>query len=117
MTPHRLFTWLKPILVSVPVLMTIGFFLFRSQPRPVTATSLWLPNNTSTEIDFVPGATPQLYSFSANPASATTVKLDSNTAGFSFSAEVRDSQGQAVATLGNKTQNAMLTIGPDSGLY
>src|SRR5262245_1010276 len=109
MSPQRLSMWLKSALVSALVLIIVGFLVFRSQTRPAVATSLWLSNNTATEINFVPGATPQLYSFSASPSSATTVKLDSDTPGFSFSAEVRDGQGKPVATLGNRTQNALLT--------
>ena len=85
-----------------------------STPTPTPIPTI-LAANSETRVDFAPGSAARLYSFTA--ASATRLKLDSRTPGFSFNAEIRDGVGKTVAAFGSQLQDVLVTLAPVSGFY
>ncbi len=113
--------WVKPLLLVlalalliVVALLIIQFDLF----NPADNTrAIWLPGATDTRVSFAPGDTQRLYRFNARPHDITRLKLNSQTEGFAFAAEVRDSAGETVALFNGALDSVELELAPGEGLY
>lgn len=119
--PAQPVKWLKPLvlLTSLIVLVALALLivelgLFR--PADNTQATL-LPNSTDTRMNFAPGEAQRLYRFNAHPTDFTVLKLDSETPGFTFAAEVQNDAGDTVARFNGEMEDILIELPPDEGLY
>ena len=77
---------------------TPGDFLIRLRGRPAEASPGISPEGP-TVADVAPGGLSQAFSFTASPNGPTTLIVATDTPGFAFTIQVRDSTGQLVAVL------------------
>jgi uncharacterized protein YraI len=83
-----------------------------------TGISIGLEPNNPTLVSFPLIAASQIYAFSADSTLPTQITLSPITPNLDYTAELRDSSGNMVATLiGSNLTNAMLTVAPGQGLY
>lgn len=113
--------WMKPLLLvgMLAAMFTLMFLMMQFrlfQPADATQTA-WIPNATNTYVSFRPGDGERFYRFNARPDDVTRLKLDSQTTGFAFAAEVRDSRGETVAAFDGALQTVQIELAPDDGLY
>ena len=113
--------WIKPLLLIgllvaliMAALLIVQFQIF--QPADGTRAT-WVPNAADTHVSFMPGDSERLYRFNANPTDVTLLKLNSETPGFTFAAEVRNSKGDTVAAFGGALENVQIELAPAEGLY
>lgn len=113
--------WIKPLLLlgaCTALLLLAMFVMVQFQLfRPADATATWVPIATDTQVNFVPGDSQRLYRFDAHPLETTRLKLDSQTPGFAFVAEVRNSTGDTIAAFNGALENIDIELVPGSGLY
>ena len=99
---------------SVPI---VGQFLINLSGQ-APSVSAALIAETVTQLNIPLGAPSQTYSFMLSPDSITTLSASTDTPGFAFTIDVRDSNGQSVAFLSNGVQSALLSFAPsDAALY
>lgn len=99
---------------------TIGVMLMITscQSSPADSISMWLQPNTATTVSFPLMAASQIYSFTADPVNPTQLSLLPITSNLVYSAEIRDSRGSIVATVGGSSiRNANLLFAPSSDVY
>jgi hypothetical protein len=116
--PNR---WIKPLLLlsalaalAVIALLIVQFRVF--QPADGTRAT-WVPNAADTHVSFMPGDSERFYRFNADPADRTLLKLNSETPGFAFAAEVRNNAGDMVAAFGAVLEQVQIELAPAEGLY
>ncbi len=108
-----MFRWLFAGIVSILIVLTAG-----CQPGEQTRVSAWLQPDTVTLVSFPLTTDSQHYSFRADPVHTTQLTLARLTPGLPYKAELRDSRGSVLATLGgDHVENAILLLAPDDGLY
>ncbi|MBL8163061.1 MAG: SH3 domain-containing protein [Anaerolineae bacterium] len=104
--------WLAGI-VGVLIILTAG-----CQGVEQTRVSAWLQPDTVTLVSFPLTAASQHYTFRADPIYTTQLTLARLTPGLPYKAELRDSRGSVLATIGGEqVENTILLLAPDDGLY
>lgn len=119
--PTQPIKWIKPVLVltMLVVLVAIALLIIELglfQPANNTQATL-LPTFTNTRVSFTPGEAQRLYRFNAHPTAFTLLKLDSETPGFAFAAEVRNNAGDTVARFNGAMEDVLIELPPDDGQY
>jgi uncharacterized protein YraI len=80
--------------------------------------SAWLQPDIVTLVSFPLTAASQHYTFRADPVNTTQITLARLTPGLPYKAELRDSRGSVLATIGGEqVENTILLLAPDDGLY
>ena len=108
-------SWIRLALCALTLLVILSACAVSpSTPTPTPIPTL-LAENSETRVDLMPGSASRFYNFPA--ASATRLKLNSRTPGFTFTAEIRDAVGKTVAAFGSQLQDVLVTLAPGNGFY
>ena len=86
--------------------------------QPADSTSATgVPRALDTRISLRPGDSQRLYRFHAQRDDVTLLKLDSETEGFAFAAEVRNTAGSTIALLNGALGSVEIELAPSEGEY
>lgn len=119
--PDTSMKWMKIFLLIavLVVLVAIAFLIVELglfQPADNTQATL-LPAFSNTRVNFAPGEDRRLYRFNAHPTDFTLLRLDSETPGFVFAAEIQNQDGEIVGLFNGVLENVQIDLPPDDGLY
>jgi hypothetical protein len=113
--------WIKLLLllIAFALIIIVAFLIIQLnlfQPADSTRAT-WVPSMTDTRVSFAPGDSQRLYRFNARADDVTLLKLDSQTEGFAFAAEVRDAAGKTVALFDGALDTVEIELAPGGGQY
>ncbi len=91
----------------LPLMLVIALIGCARVTPPPTPIPIRLPDDSQTRIQITPGSAPQVYRFSG-----ARLKLDSQTDGFAFNAEIHDASGQTVASFSRLLDSVQITLAP-----
>jgi uncharacterized protein YraI len=94
-----------------------GDYLIRLRGTPASAAT-GIDQDTPATADVAPGTSAQVFSVSANPAAATTLRVSTSTPDFEFSVQIRDTSGALLAVLsGSPIQPASFVVPAGDGVF